>query len=140
MAPVSLKPLPKRQQDCFLCNQLYIRAHCRHMSKAPFGDHAQEMQVTPLPCSSCPEMPLVRGDSAHSRNRHSRKQTNPLHMLHATSLHGEGNQASISAGKPSWQCALNGSNPPLITGTHLLFKLVHLKHLALSSVHSLTID
>lgn len=110
------------------------------MSKAPFGGDAQEMQIAPLPRSNCPEMPLVKGGAAQSRDQHSRNQTNPLYVLCATSFHGEGSQASISEGKPSWQRALNGSNPPLITGTHLLFKLVHLKHLALSSVHSLTID
>lgn len=98
------------------------------------------VRAAPLPHSNCPQMSLVEGDSAQSRAQHSRNQANPLHMLRATSLHGEGSQASISEGKPSWQRALNGSNPPLITGTHLLFKLVHLKHLALSSVHSLTID
>lgn len=110
------------------------------MSKAPFVGDAQEVRVALLPHSSCPEMPLLKGDPAQTRDQHSRNQTNPFHMLRATSLHGEGSQASISEGKPSWQRALNGSNPPLITGTHPLFKLVHLKHLALSSVHSLTID
>lgn len=82
------------------------------MSEAPFGDHAQEMQVPPLPHCNSSEMLLVKGDPAQSRDQHSRNETDPLHVLCATSLHGEGSQGRVAEVKPSWQRALNGTNPP----------------------------